>query len=394
MLPVLTPGRCQAPAPAESVKRRLTPEMLSGLAKIKVICSTLAELPRGLSSLLHEFMAPFANRDTLRRRISSNDVPSGAGPGTAGAQAEAGAAAAQQQPLPSAAPRPVQATPAGPRPTDAAIERDLQLLRDRVKARCAALQPADDGGEADEFQPMFKWDRDCEEALYAVIVNSQRSDPHKHNKYKELLTSGIWPARYRMDSDALKLAYSRVHKRKKASGASGGGGGSAKAPGGAPPDELVQLGTLVVQPGWCTTGFIFPDGYTWRKSYKSSVNLDQNCVHTCTITSQGPFAPAPTFRITVADRAAEPVEGKTAGACWNQVAARVNEAEAKRREANGEPPVPLPKGDMPGPKYFGLKAPHVVAAIEALDKDHQCKRYWEAKAKRRDAGADAAGADE
>ena len=198
----------------------------------------------------------------------------------------------------------------------------------------------------------------------------------------------------------MKLAYTRVHKRKKASGASGGGGaggggvaGSTKAQGGAA-DELVHLGTLVVQPGWHTAGFIFPDGYTWRKSYKSSVDPAQSCVHTCTITSQGPFAPAPTFRITAADRAAEPVEARTAGACWNLVAARVNEAEARRREANGEPPVPPSKAGMPGPKYFGLKAPHVVAAIEALDKDHQCKRYWEAKAKRRDAGADAAGADE
>ena len=172
---------CQAPVPAESVKRRLTPEMLTGLAKIKAICSAQAEPPRGLSSLLHEFMAPFANRDTLRRRISNNDAPSGAGPGSGAAQGEAGAAAAQQQhaarQLPGAAARPVQAAPAGPRPTDASMERDMQLLRDRVKARCAALQPAEAGGEADDFQPTFKWDRDCEEALYTVVVNSQRSDP-------------------------------------------------------------------------------------------------------------------------------------------------------------------------------------------------------------------------
>jgi hypothetical protein len=212
----------------------------------------------------------------------------------------------------------------------------------------------------------------------------------KHNKYKELLASGIFPPG-QVDIEKMKLAYTRVHKRKKASGASGGGGaGSAKVQGGPPSDELVQLGTLVVQPGWYTSGFIFPDGYTWRKSYKSSVNLDQTCVHTCTITSQGPFAPAPTFRITAAERAAEPVEAKSAGACWNLVAARVNELETKRRQANGQPPVPLSKAGMPGPKYFGLKAPHVVAAIEALDEDHNCKEYWDGKAKR-EAGADAKG---
>ncbi len=77
-------------------------------------------------------------------------------------------------------PQPPAAPAAGPPPTAEEVERDMQILRARVQARCAALQAATAGApaagaEAEEFQAsMFKWDRDCEDALYAVLLNSQR----------------------------------------------------------------------------------------------------------------------------------------------------------------------------------------------------------------------------
>ncbi len=63
----------QAPLPPEEQKRKsLTPEMLDGLDKIKRIISVYAELPRGLTSKLMQFMEPFAGMGTLRRRLGSD----------------------------------------------------------------------------------------------------------------------------------------------------------------------------------------------------------------------------------------------------------------------------------------------------------------------------------
>jgi uncharacterized protein (DUF2132 family) len=50
----------------------------------------------------------------------------------------------------------------------------METLRTRVQARCASLNPGAEGG--DDFRHNFKWDRDCEEALYTVVINSQRMD--------------------------------------------------------------------------------------------------------------------------------------------------------------------------------------------------------------------------
>ncbi len=55
------------------------------------------------------------------------------------------------------------------------------------------------------------------------------------------------------------------------------------------------------------------------------VALDQLCLHTCTILgARGCFWPAPTFRITAADRPSEMIDAKTPTGAWNAVLARIN----------------------------------------------------------------------
>jgi hypothetical protein len=142
--------------------------------------------------------------------------------------------------------------------------------------------------------------------------------------------------------------------------------------------ELVAVGALVVADGWHNAGYIFPDGFTSRMVFRSSVELDQLCIHECLITRTGSCAPKPTFRITAADRPEEPVEGKSATMCWNLVLARIN-GEIERRREEGEDLPPPPKTAIAGPEYFGLNAPDVVAAIEALDPEHKCTDYWAGK---------------
>jgi hypothetical protein len=60
------------------------------------------------------------------------------------------------------------------------VAADLAALRACVHARCALLKggaggerPASGSADGEEFQDQtFKWDRESEEALYAVVQNS------------------------------------------------------------------------------------------------------------------------------------------------------------------------------------------------------------------------------
>lgn len=55
------------------------------------------------------------------------------------------------------------------------------------------------------------------------------------------------------------------------------------------------------------------------------VELDQLCMHTCSILGQeGHFWPAPTFRIVAADRPDEELEAKSPTGAWNAVLSRIN----------------------------------------------------------------------
>jgi len=79
----------------------MTPAMLEGLDKIKALIAVYAELPRGLTTKLLEFMDPFAGVSTLRRRLGQDrdeDAPAAAAlPPAAAVLAVAAPAAALEQ---------------------------------------------------------------------------------------------------------------------------------------------------------------------------------------------------------------------------------------------------------------------------------------------------------
>ena len=61
------------------------------------------------------------------------------------------------------------------------------------------------------------------------------------------------------------------------------------------------------------------------------VELDQLCLHTCTIVGAGgSFWPAPTFRIEATDRTQSIIEAKSPTGAWNAVLQRIN-LEIERR---------------------------------------------------------------
>ncbi|BDA47156.1 probable transforming growth factor beta regulator 1 at C-terminar half [Coccomyxa sp. Obi] len=143
--------------------------------------------------------------------------------------------------------------------------------------------------------------------------------------------------------------------------------------------ELLCIGELRLDPGWYNNGYIFPEGFCTRTVFRSSVELDQLCLHTCSILGkEDHFWPAPTFRIVAADRPDEELDAKSPTGAWNAVLSRINSEIETRRRA-GEDLPPPPKTAIAGPEYFGLTHPEVLAQIEALDHEGLCTAYWAGK---------------
>ncbi|CAD7703988.1 unnamed protein product [Ostreobium quekettii] len=151
--------------------------------------------------------------------------------------------------------------------------------------------------------------------------------------------------------------------------------------------ELVEVGTLRVDKHWHNSGYIFPEGFKSRLTFRSSVDLNALCVHECDIIAKGgKFFPLPTFRVTALDRPNDPLIAKSCTGCWTLVLKRIN-GEIDRRRKAGEDLPPPPKTAIAGPEYFGLIQPDIVQHIEALDPQHRCTAYWEGKVDRQAAAA-------
>ena len=142
---------------------------------------------------------------------------------------------------------------------------------------------------------------------------------------------------------------------------------------------LVELGYVRFEKGWHNQGYIFPDGYFARTNFRSSVLLDQVCVHECRVVGEGGrFWPAPTFQIVALDRPDEAFDGKSPTGCWNAVLRRIN-GEILRRIEDGENLARPPKTAIAGPEYFGFNNLDTIVAIEAQDPEHRCRAYWVGK---------------
>ncbi|KFM25932.1 Transforming growth factor beta regulator 1 [Auxenochlorella protothecoides] len=134
--------------------------------------------------------------------------------------------------------------------------------------------------------------------------------------------------------------------------------------------------------GWHNAGYIFPLGFVSRTLFRSSVALDQLCVHDCYVQGEGgEHWPGPTFRVVARDRPDEPLVAKSCTGCWTGVLKRIN-AEIEARRAAGEDLPPPPKTAIAGPEYFGLNQTNIQEAVEALDPHHLCVEYWAGKEQR------------
>ena len=146
--------------------------------------------------------------------------------------------------------------------------------------------------------------------------------------------------------------------------------------------DLIDAGTLIARKGWYNPGYIFPAGFHSRTLFRSSVALDQLCVHECYIMGQGgDYWPAPTYKVVSLDRPDEPIVAKSCTGCWTGILKRINSEIEARRKA-GEDLPPPPKTAIAGPEYFGLNQPNIVEEVEALDPERKCIEYWSGKADR------------
>ena len=72
--------------------------------------------------------------------------------------------------------------------------------------------------------------------------------------------------------------------------------------------------------GWHNAGYIFPAGFVSRVAFRSSVSLDQVCIHECRVVGRGGLHwPAPTFEVVAMDRPDEPLVAKSCTGCWTAV---------------------------------------------------------------------------
>ena len=72
--------------------------------------------------------------------------------------------------------------------------------------------------------------------------------------------------------------------------------------------------------GWYNLGYIFPVGFQSHVNFRSSVALDQLCIHVCTVLGEdGEFWPQPTFRVLAMDQPDHPLLAKSCTGCWTGV---------------------------------------------------------------------------
>lgn len=132
----------QAPLPPADQKRKcMTPAMMEGLDKIKALIAVYAELPRGLTTKLLEFMDPFAGVSTLRRRLGQ-DRDDDAAPVAVAVPPPAPVAVAAAAPAAAALPEQAGGAAAAPK-----VRRRCLLMRRCDEAlsgmrRTAACAPA------------------------------------------------------------------------------------------------------------------------------------------------------------------------------------------------------------------------------------------------------------
>lgn len=131
---------------------------------------------------------------------------------------------------------------------------------------------------------------------------------------------------------------------------------------------MLNLGTLLVKPGWFNAGYIFPKNYSANIQYRDISAPEIKVLYNCQIIDgKG----KPLFKVT-SPTLNKTFSGKSPTACWKQILDCINSTLKSKR-------FPVVKTQVAGPEYFGLNDPFIVEEIEKLDPNKKCEVYWKEK---------------
>lgn len=83
---------------------------------------------------------------------------------------------------------------------------------------------------------------------------------------------------------------------------------------------ISHLSVHRAEEGWYNHGYIFPEGFQSKVNFRSSVVLDQLCIHECSVLGEeGEFWPQPTFKVVAMDQPELPFYAKSCTGCWSAV---------------------------------------------------------------------------
>ncbi|XP_024533629.1 putative lysine-specific demethylase JMJ16 [Selaginella moellendorffii] len=138
--------------------------------------------------------------------------------------------------------------------------------------------------------------------------------------------------------------------------------------------ELLDVGTLSAA-GWCSKASIFPPGFKSRVLYYNFLNLSQPSHYVSEIVDCG--AEEPYFKVSL-ENSPHTFVDVSADLCWRAIQRRLNfEIHSKRKLGNFNVPRERPVEEISGIAMFGLSDPAIKKVVEALDKRHVCRAYWE-----------------
>ncbi|GMG99575.1 hypothetical protein Nepgr_001415 [Nepenthes gracilis] len=139
--------------------------------------------------------------------------------------------------------------------------------------------------------------------------------------------------------------------------------------------EPLEFGVVMSGKLWSRSQAIFPKGFKSRVRYIDISNPTNICFYVSEILDGGPKGPL--FMVTLEHCPNEVFVHVSPSRCWEMVRERVNEEITKQHKHGIMKLPPLqPPGSLDGLEMFGFTSPSIIRGIEALDKSHISKEYW------------------
>ncbi|KAI8343834.1 F/Y-rich N-terminus-domain-containing protein [Blakeslea trispora] len=128
---------------------------------------------------------------------------------------------------------------------------------------------------------------------------------------------------------------------------------------------VLNLGTIITdRDTFHNERYIFPVGYTVRRTYPSMTDPNSNTIITSTILDGGD---GPRFHVVAADQPDEPIIANSATGAWTVVVRRSNEIRHRDHSNSAS-----------GPDYYGFKHPTIAKMIQDLPNTRHLKNYvWQ-----------------